>query len=436
MLNRMFLCFALLGAMCAWSQAQGSGDQSQMQTPPLVSGDSYPTEVGSEERSNYLSAGVYLTGAYDDNVEGSGAGKPVSDVSFMIHPTITLSQSTPRQNATVTYSPGFTFYQPTSELNQSSESVIANYRYRLSPHISVDGNESFNRSSGIFSQSDSTSGGAVSGSQGPSEVVAPFAEQITDSTNGGISYQYSLNGMIGAGATYGKLSYPNPSQASGLFDSTWSGGSAFYSARLSSSQYLGFRYQYIRGLTVPLSEGSEVQAHNIEPFYTIFLKRTFSISVSAGPQYLIANEAGSPLQSKSWEPSETASMGWQGMHTSFAAGFMRAVSGGTGLNGAFETTRANAMARYQISRMWELAGNANYQIQKNAEPGVLPGGQGGNTLSAGFQIDRAISEHFRIQMGYNRLHQSYANVASLKNAPDDNHEYVSVSYQISRPLGR
>ena len=37
-----------------------------MKTPPPVSGQSYPTQVTSEERSNYLRAGVAFTSAYTE----------------------------------------------------------------------------------------------------------------------------------------------------------------------------------------------------------------------------------------------------------------------------------------------------------------------------------------------------------------------------------
>ena len=39
-----------------------------MMTPPPVSGGAYPTTVGSEERSNYMSTGVAASGAYVSNI--------------------------------------------------------------------------------------------------------------------------------------------------------------------------------------------------------------------------------------------------------------------------------------------------------------------------------------------------------------------------------
>src|SRR5271157_2013165 len=145
MLKRACLSFALLVAMPVWSQVAtsaaqatpGPDDDAQMQTPPPVSGQAYPTLVGSETRSNYLDAGLILNTAYDDNVPGVTSAHPVSDVIYTIWPTIALDQTTSRQHRTLTYSPGFTFYQPTSALNDVDQSVALQYQYRLSPHATI-----------------------------------------------------------------------------------------------------------------------------------------------------------------------------------------------------------------------------------------------------------------------------------------------------------
>ena len=66
------ICFLmlLLFAVPAWSQSEttsmpsepgalGSGSSDDpMKTPPPVSGQSYPTQITSEERSNYLRGGL------------------------------------------------------------------------------------------------------------------------------------------------------------------------------------------------------------------------------------------------------------------------------------------------------------------------------------------------------------------------------------------
>ena len=81
------LGLVLLAAASLWSQDQqrpvpspaGTGpindvstneDTDRMLTPPPVSGQSYPTSVTSEERSNYLRGGLAFTSAYTDNAVG------------------------------------------------------------------------------------------------------------------------------------------------------------------------------------------------------------------------------------------------------------------------------------------------------------------------------------------------------------------------------
>ena len=109
MLTRVFLSLALLVAMPAWSQVPTpAGAGPGMLTPPPVSGDAYPTGVGSETRSNYLRAGLVVTTAYSDNVLGFVEGYPISDFVYSIWPTIQIDKTTSRLHLMLAYSPGFT----------------------------------------------------------------------------------------------------------------------------------------------------------------------------------------------------------------------------------------------------------------------------------------------------------------------------------------
>lgn len=407
-----------------------------MQTPALLSGEDYPTEVGADERSNYLALGVNFITGYDDNVLTGGGGNPVSEVSFLIRPSIAFNQTTPRQRATVNYSPGFTFYQPGNGLGQTNQSVTGNYSYRFSPHTRFAVNETFTRTSGIFNQPEELSGGAVSGSSSASPIVVPFAEQLSDFTSGVFSYQFSLNGMIGATGNYGKFSFPNQTQATGLFASNTTGGSAFYDGRLTLKQYVGFRYDFSRDLTTPTTGQSEALTHSFQPSYTFLPKPTLSISVSAGPQYISASVSGTPGNSTSWGPAIAASMGWQGQRANFAAGYSREVAGGMGLIGTFQTSTANGTLRWKITQTWTASARAAYRIQKSAVSTLTVGNEAGHSMTEGVQLGRTLSQHFNLNFGYDHIHQTYAFVAAIASNPDNNHEYVGIAYQFTRPLGR
>ena len=159
-----------------------SGDR--MMTPPPVSGQTYPIALGSQERSNYLRAGVSFTSAYTDNVLGGVSAHPVSDISYSVAPMIALDETTTRMHALLSYAPGFTFYQRTSSYNAADHNAAIQFEYRLSPHLMFSASDSFQKSSNVFNQPvDFASGGIVSGgAQGPNfSVIAPIADRLSNS---------------------------------------------------------------------------------------------------------------------------------------------------------------------------------------------------------------------------------------------------------------
>lgn len=248
--------------------------------------------------------------------------------------------------------------------------------------------------------------------------------------------------MIGTNGIVTESNYPNPAEASGLYDSNSLGGSVFYSQRLSSTQYIGVTYQYLRsqGNPVnaqanPVNAQTEVQTHTLSPFYTIYFNPTLSLSLSGGPQYFDAAQSlSSPF--RSWRPSAMASIGWQRSHTNFVASYSRTVTGGVGLPGAFDSSSTNASVRWQVTRTWTVGSAAGYSINKNVTPLFSSSSPGGHTVSGSVSVQHSMSDHLKAELGYARLHQSYDGIAVISDAPDSNREFISVSYQFTRPLGR
>jgi len=440
MLTRICLSLAFVVAMPVWSQVEPSAtgpspsSEENMQTPPPVSGEAYPTATGSEARSNYLRAGLAVNTAYDDNVLGGNSTTPVGDITYSIMPTIALDQTISRLHQTLTYSPGFTLYQRTSGLNAMNQNATVGFQYRLSPHARISLHDSFVQTSNVFEQ---PYGGVSGSTQSPTEaVVAPYADQLSNAASGQLSYQFSRNGMIGGSGTSTMLKYPNPAQASGLSSNSNSrGGSAFYNLRLSSTQYIGVTYQYSRMLASLANAPSETQVHTINSFYTLYLKSTLSLSVSGGPQHFDLVQSPLPA-SGSWTPAVTASMGWQRSHTNFAASYSRTVSGAGGLVGAFQSESANANASWQLARTWTAGSSASYTTQKNVLPAFFSSTQGGHAVSGTVSVQHPISEQFTAGFGYSRIHQSYGGIAVISENPDSDRVFVSISYQFARPLGR
>jgi hypothetical protein len=446
------LGFAMFAVTPGWSQLEAtpfetaptSYDNSRMLIPPPVSGVAYPTTVGSQTRSNYLAGGFVFSTAYNDNVPVGGSTVSTDDVIYSIGPTITLNQTTVRQHLALSYSPGFTFYQHTSELNAANQNAVLDFQYGLSPHTTLRLGDSFQKSSNVFDQLDSVSGVAISGStlSPPTQVIAPFADRLSNTANADLSYQFSRNGMIGAGGIIATSNYPSPAQASGLYNSRSGGGSAFYNRRLSSGQYIGVTYQYLRSQGVPVNAlanpanvQNEVETHTVLPFYTIYFGPALSLSLSCGPQYFDAAESISQ-SFHSWVPSATASIGLQKSYTNFVASYSRTVTGGVGLPGIFNSNSASASLGRQITRTWNLGLAASYAINKNITPFLPSSSPGGHSISGTVSVQHSLSEHLKVEVGYLRLHQSYDDIVVISSAPDSDRGFISVSYQLSRPLGR
>jgi len=438
MVKRLWLIIILFGVAPAWAQAPGiATGTSAMVIPPPVSGEPYPTEGSSLARSNYLSGGLIFNTAYTDNLLGGTSQKPISDISYSVWPKIALDEDTSRLHTLLTYSPGFTFYQRTSSYNQDNQNVAIDFSYRLSPHVALTLRDSLQKTSNIFNQPDLLAATPVSGStQAPAvAVVAPVADQLGNTSNALLTYQFSRNDMVGAAGTFSNLHYIDPNQVPGLFDSNSSGGLAFYTHRLSREQYIGATYQYARILAYPTDAVSETQSNSILVFYTVYFKPTFSLSFSGGPQHY---DVGLPLlpEFQAWCPSGSASLGWQGRHTAFSAGYSRAVTAGGGLVGAFNSNSATLSARQQLTRQWRAGLSGGYSIYKTLDPLLSLANPGGHTVSGSASIKYDLDAHMYVELGYTRLHQSYGSVAAVSAFPNVNREWISISYQFTRPLGR
>lgn len=455
LLEHICLGLLLLPAAPLWSQANNTSTPSaldvlgpastddQMKTPPPVSGQSYPTQVTSEERSNYLRGGLAFTTAYTDNELGSIGGRPVSDVSYSVGPTLALDETRSRLHFVLTYAPGFTFYQRTSSRNEQDQNALVSLQYRLSPHVSFVAQDGFLKTSNVLNQQNfSPTGGVFGGAQEPNfSVIPPVADLLSNSGNVSINYQFAVNGMVGAGGSFTNLHYPNPTEVPGLFDSSSQAGSAFYSFRFSKMNYIGATYQYQRLLAHPTLAQNETQTHALLLFYTLYATSRFSISFFGGPQHSDTIEPPQPpllvkaTTVRQWTPAAGASLNWQGRLNNVAFSYSRVISSGGGLIGAVQMNSATASFRQQITRYLSGSVSGGY-TQNQVVATALAAGNNGHSASGSASLQQQLGPRINLQLGYTRLHQSYSSVPVLALTPDTNREFVSVSYQFSRPLGR
>ena len=426
------------------SDDQSDGQSgNRMLTPPPVSGQSYPIALASEERSNHLRGGVAFTSAYTDNALGALSGPPVSDISDSVAPMIALDETTPRLHSILSYAPGFTFYQRESGRNEADENVLADIQYRLSPHVTFSARDTFQKSSDVFNQPDLPSAESVSGGAlGPNfSIIAPIADRLSNYGNLGLTYQFSLNSMVGASGSFSNLHYPNPAEVPGLYDSSSQAGSVFYSLRLSQMHYVGATYQYQRLLSYPTEGTSETQTVAVLFFYTLYPNSKVSVSFFGGPQY--SDTAQAPIlpaqlptpAAKAWTPAAGASASWQGHLSTLALSYSHVISGGGGLIETVHMDNLSLSLRQQLTRTLNASLSGGY-AQNNVLGASLPGVYSGHSVLGTASLRQQFGQHVTLQLGYTRLHQDYSAVTVLSSAPDTNREFISLSYQFSRPLGR
>jgi hypothetical protein len=434
------LLFSMLLSAAAIAQAPPSATgvvpATPMATPPPVSGLNYTVQLGSEVRHNYLRGGVGFTTSYIDNYLTDSTSPPESETTISVLPSIAFDTATARQHVLVAYSPGFTFYQPSSQLNEVDNVVAASYAFHLSEHTLISAVERFQDSSSPFSPSD-IGGGGVSGtpvSDTPG-AIPPFAKVLTNTVSAEIAMQTGLNEMIGASGSWTELHYPNSAQTLGLSDSSSRGGTAFYNHRISNAQYVGVTYQFMDLLTAFDGGESATRTSTIMGYLTIYAKDRFSLSVSGGPQYYQVIEA--PLPSLStWGPAVSASTGWQGQRFSFAASYSHSVTGAGGLIGGYHTDIANATMRWQLARTWTAGASGGYAINKSVSSTLTTEAGNGHSVSESATLQHPIRGQVSLAFNYDRVHESYGQVAALAANPNADRVSVSLTWNFLRPLGR
>jgi len=442
---RIYLGLLLVLSMpMAWSQVQpaavgepGLNDADlRMTLPPPVSGANYPSLTGDETRSNYLRGSVAVGAAYIDNAFSGEFATPLQETTITVAPAISLDRTTPQQKENLTYSPGFTFYQPTSELNAIDQNADATFQYNFARYTALQVTDGFLQTTNVLGQAGNYS---VSGSTASSQlVIVPFAEQISNTVHATFSHQYARNQMFGLAGSFSFLNFPNPSQSPGLFDSKTGRGSGFWASRAGAQHYFGVSYEYTHIIASPPQAESATNLHAILPFYTFYFRPTISLSLSAGTQYygVKNSSANSSQTSTGWTPVATASFGSQTAHTSFNLSYLRSVTGGGGLLGAYTHDNASLSARLQFARSWTAGLGGNYSNVAGLTPEIGTLNQGGHSISGRGYIQRAFGEHIGAEIGYEHVHQVYGGITVLATNPDSNRVYGNLSYQFSRPLGR
>lgn len=444
MFRRALVSFALVSSSLAlWSQVEpsatggagGSDDESSVAMPPQMSGAFYGTEVGTEARQNRLTAGLLFTAAYDDNLLAGLEAFPISARSYIIEPNIGLSSRTARTRGTLLYTAGFMFYDPTSELNDVTQNLAADFSYRFTRHTLFSVQETFQQNSTVFSSPYLLAGFGISGSPDyvAPALIQPYIGQVMNTTNVHFGYQFSRSSMVSASGYFSSFNFSGTGRAEGLYDSLSGGGSGSYARRLGRSQFLGLSYRYSRSNSTPGDSTTESQYETA--FYSVVLPSHFSLSVGGGPEHTATTSPGNP-SSQHWDPSGNASLGWQKLRQAYALSYSRSVTTGWGFLGAYTSDTASAVANWQLTNRITAGLTGNYANTSQASAPIANYTPTGHFIYGRATVQYKLGEHLNVVGEYGHLHNSISRTAVFANAPDDNRYGASVNYTFDKPLGR
>lgn len=440
MVRRRIIVLSLLLCTPAWHGLGPFGCEeasAQMVTPPPVSSSTYPVEIGADKRTNYLQLGMTFAASYIDNLYAGTTPKPIQETTFSILPTIAFDQTRSIQHFRFTYDPGFTFYSPTSSLNEIDQSASVTYRRRLSIHATLRLDDEFEDSSTSFGPGFAGIGGATSGGSlvSPPGVIPPFAQRLTNSSRAQWTLQTGPTSMIGLEGIGSVLNYPNPRQAIGLFNTNKRGGSAFYSRLITHHQYLGGKYSYSYSVAEVPQSSVDLQAHIFAGFYTYYFSKDWSLSFMGGPEYYKEHQTQSSNES-AWTPSVSARAERQGQYSTYAVGYSQLVAGGGGIAGAYYSKTADASGQIQLARRTVAGIRGSYTDNRAVAPLHSVISENGHSITGSVYARYTVSDHLYLMCDYQRIHENYAQIISIQNNPDSGRVAVSITWEATRPFGR
>jgi hypothetical protein len=402
------------------------------------------------ERTNYLDAGLSVGSTFDSNALNSSAD-PRSDIGYSLLPHLGLKQSLGHLDWKLSYSGGFTVHQHFSAYNQGSHDFGFDSTYKLAEHIDLLVRDHFLMTSGFFdqvNQEPGTSSGSIL--QQPNQsVITPLANQVSNVATVAINDQFSASSAIGGGATGFRSYYKNAPAGTTLIDTNSQTAEAYYNRRVSARHSIGVTYRFQRFTFTPVANNTT--ANSILATYTLHFQANMTLSLFGGPQHVdtaVQSVTTSvalpqiellavPASRHFWTGTGGATYVWNGLHNGVTADVIRGVSDGGGLLGAVTLTSADVGFRRQLSR--RLTSTFGFIYGQNDSVGLGTTAYSSlKSVSGGVSVTRQLRDNFGFTVGYRRDFQLQGNAGVSTPDANVNHNrvWVSISYQVTRPIGQ
>jgi hypothetical protein len=434
----LLLCLALSPvAVCAQEPENQMPVDLPTPTPATLNGQKPMLTFRAEEtESNFLSGGINLTGAFTDN-KFLSTTDPKSEFSYLIQPYISFSQTTSRIVWNANAGVGIIINQGLSNEDQVAGNVGVDLTYRYTLHTNLRFSDTFTDTRGIFPQLNASASTGVGVVEQPNNsLFVPLTQRTRSNTSlAEFSTQFNPTDTAGVRGTFSILDYPGSSQNTQfgtLYNTQSYSGEMFYNHQKSFGQWVGASLRVQRFDTEPSIATTD--AVSLLFYYAIAPRPGVEVSLFAGPEYY-DNAVHSPIaiangefQGHQWTPAAGATVTWHGDNTSAEAGFSRQVSDGGGLYSAVTLQQFNASVKCQLTER-----QAIYFVFTQSTNQPIGTGHGYDGLSAQVQLEHLVRKNLILRLAYARQRQD---TLSSMGAVSANLAWVSLSYNLSRPIGK
>ena len=368
--------------------------------------------AGTASPRNILLVGLNLGTTYDTNVLSNNE-QPIGDVEFLIGPSFSLRREGSRLSLGLSYQPHFRIYRDQSELNALDQNLGFDAGYRVSPHFSLRARTNATYTNGIFlpSQNEQFLPGLGSPTSLNQTVYTPTVRQLALSSRIDANYQPSLHDSFGLYAGESTLDFKQQVSSAGNLQNTQeTDAGLLYQHRLSLHTTLGANYQFENILFGP---DSRTLVHSFFFSYAQQLSPSVTISIFGGPQHSHANEIVPvaigpitfqvPVLLAGWNWAMGGTLTKRVDRTVILLTAQHQVSNGGGLIGAVISTSVGANVRRQLPGRWDAVWSGSYANNKSLGSGATAGSY--DSATAGFGLERSLSDRVSLRFGYDFLRQ-------------------------------
>lgn len=432
----------LVAPGAASAQATAGSGVMQSNVPVFASGVMLPTVPGEDELpANLLKGSVTVGANYDDNVFPNVSPRQW-DVDYSVRPAISFTETRPRLEWNLDYSPGIEISQQYFFRNIFAQRLGANFIWRATPHGTFSGEQDYLVTTDPFAGVTTTSPVPTIA---PNETIyVPNVRQTWLLTHLLYSYRTSAQTTMGVGGTYSLQWFdtiPKSGPTTALIHAQVASGEAFIARKLTAQNQLGFQYG-AQVLRFPAAD-ARTTTHS----FLIFDQMNFSdhnvLTLYGGPEYsLTHNEAvlnlgfvvvTLPVNANEWTGSGGVMYNWTGNRMAASIDVSRRVSEGGALVGAVELTSGKLNFIWQLTRNWSvtsaLAGADDQLLAATSASGSEL-----RTYSGQVGFRRELVRNLGLNWYYERLDET----GSLNGFLVGNRDILgaSLDYSFLRPVGR